>query len=69
MVPCPNCEGTGIVSSSSDVDADSDAGTEFPAGIGCIFDFFHVLLLVGLLIWIVAGSGPFLRTSVAHCPF
>ena len=72
LVPCPGCDGTGVVAGPSTGGGDADSETsssEYPpcGGIGFFIDLLQVLILLGMLLWLLSGAGPFLR--VAHCPF
>ncbi len=67
IISCPHCDGAGVIV-DTDSDSDLQGGEPCPAGsLGFLIDALQILLLLGMLLWILSGAGPFLR--IGHCQF
>ena len=60
---CPSCEGRGIIATTHEPDEDActDAGSE--SGQCALVDVLHIVLMLGLLVWLLTSMSPLLSCA------
>jgi hypothetical protein len=60
---CPSCEGRGVIVTTHEAEDDTctDAGSE--VGQCALVDVLHIVLMLGLLIWLLTSMSPLLGCS------